>query len=114
MAERLAAAVEVSGLLRSVQAGGDFGAVLRRGDAERGSILLVIACRGRHVVCLQRQLDFMSGDYRWERVGPAAEASSAEIRDFLNQQARIDPDLWQIELDIASTERFIAETTGKG
>ena len=51
---------------------------------------------------------------RWQRVGPAESASSAEIADFLARRARFDEDLWAIELDIAEPERFIAETTSAG
>ena len=112
--ERLATSVEVSALLRRVAADGGFGAVLRQGDENRGSLLLVVTTRGRHFACLQRQLELTSGNYVWNRVGPAESSGSAEIRDFLAAQARFDPDLWQIELDVASPERFIAETSASG
>ena len=82
---------------------------MRRGDAQRGSILLFISNRGGHVASLERVLD-LNGAYRWERVGPAESAGSAEIADFLARRARFDEDLWAIELDIAEPERFIAET----
>ena len=114
MGNRLTAAVEASAIVRKAAADGDFAAILRRGDEERGSLLLVIASRGRHVACLQRSLDFTSNAYRWVRSGPGAAAGSAEIRAFLEDQARFDPDLWQIELDVAQPERFIAETTSSG
>jgi hypothetical protein len=107
---RLAASMEAAALVRRVSANGDFAAILRRGDPERGSILLVVNSRGRYVACLQRALDFASGTYAWRTVGPD-EQGSAELQGFLDHQARFDPDLWQIELDIALPERFIAETT---
>jgi hypothetical protein len=106
--------MEASAIIRKVSAEGDFAAVLRQGDPERGSLLLVIASRGRHVACLQRRLDFISGAYLWASVGPPTGESSDEIRQFLDNQVRFDPDLWQIELDIAQPERFIAETTASG
>jgi len=111
---RLTASVEASAIVRKAAADGDFAAILRRGDEERGSLLLVIASRGRHIACLQRRLDFASNSYRWTAVGPVEGAGSEEIRAFLEDQARFDPDLWQIELDIAQAERFIAETTSSG
>jgi hypothetical protein len=86
---------------------------MRKGDEERGSVLLLIGCRGVHVACLERVLN-LNGSYLWQRVGPAESASSAEIRDFLAKRARFDEDLWAIELDIADPERFIAETTSVG
>ena len=82
---------------------------MRKGDPERGSLILFIGSRGIHVATLERVLDFNSG-YRWERVGPADSASSMEIADFLARRTRFDEDLWAVELDIADAERFIAET----
>jgi hypothetical protein len=86
---------------------------MRKGDEERGSLLLFVSSRGGHVACLERVLN-LDGSYRWQRVGPAESASSAEIADFLARRARFDEDLWAIELDVADAERFIAETTLAG
>ena len=113
MTERLPAYVEVAGIIRRAAASGDFATVLRKGDEDRGSILLVIASRGRHIRCLERVMTG-AGDYRWEAVGPAESEGSAKIDEFLARRARFDEDLWSIELDIADPERFIAETTGVG
>ena len=110
---RLPAAVEAAGLIRRAQADGDFAAILKKGDADRGSILLLVARRGRHVACLERTLG-VDGEYRWGRVGPGESADSAEVAGFLAKRARFDADLWAIELDIADSERFIAETTSAG
>jgi len=86
---------------------------MRKGDEERGSLLLFVSNRGVHVACLERVLN-LDGTYRWQRVGPAESAGSPEIADFLARRARFDEDLWAIELDIADAERFIAETTLTG
>jgi hypothetical protein len=86
---------------------------MRKGDAERGSLLLFVSSRGAHVAALERVLN-LDGSYRWQPVGPAESASSTEIADFLARRARFDEDLWAIELDIADAERFIAETTAAG
>jgi hypothetical protein len=86
---------------------------MKRGDPERGSLLLLVSSRGVHVACLERILN-LDGSYRWQRVGPGESASSAEIADFLARRARFDEDSWAIELDIAEPERFIAETTSAG
>ena len=111
--ERLPAHLEASSILRRAEAAGDFATILRRGDAERGSLLLVVSSRGRHVACLERVLS-LDGGYAWQAVGPAESASSTEIAEFLAKRARFDEDLWAIELDIAEAERFIAETTAAG
>ena len=86
---------------------------MRKGDEERGSLLLLISERGRHVAGLERILN-LDGSYRWDRVGPADSAGSLEIADFLARRARFDEDFWAVEVDIADAERFIAETTSAG
>lgn len=110
MSDRLAAGLEAKALMRRIMAEGGFATVLKSGDEERGAILLVIAEKGRHYACLERQLR-ISGAYEWTRIGPGADSEMAEIREFLDKKHRIDPDLWQIELDIADGERFVAEMT---
>jgi len=111
MKPRLSASVEAAGLIRRAESEGGFGAVLRKGDAERGTILLLVRCRGQFAACLERLPD-LQGRYRWERTGP--EDSGDKVAQFVAKRVRFDPDLWVIELDIAQPERFIAETTFAG
>ena len=111
--ERLPTHVEVAGILRRAAANGDFATVMRKGDSDRGSLLLIVTSRGRHVACLERALS-MDGIYRWTKVGPGESTGSEELAEFLRKRARFDGDSWAIELDIAEPERFIAETTSSG
>jgi hypothetical protein len=111
--DRLPAHLEVASILRRAEAAGGFGTVLRKGDPERGSILLLISRRGQHLQCLERIMS-LAGGYSWQASGPPESAGSAEIADFLAKRARFDEDYWALELDIADPERFIAETTGLG
>ena len=109
MSQRLPARVEVSGIVRRAQANGDFAAVVRKGDPDRGSLLLIVSSRGRHFGCLERVLS-LDGSYEWRAVGPPESANPEEVSEFLAKRARFDEDLWAVELDIAEPERFIAET----
>jgi hypothetical protein len=113
MTGRLAASVEASALIRRAQADGGFATVIRKGDPERGSLLLVVRSRERHVACLERLLS-LDGGYRWQGAGPLESSEPAELAEFLQKRASFDEDLWIIELDIAHPERFIAETTAAG
>lgn len=108
MTGRLPAALEVRAICRRVEAGGGFAAILRRGDAERGTLLLVIIERGTPRGLLERRLadDFT---YRWQW----SEGSAADPAR-LSARLESDPDCWAIELDIADAERFIAEMTAAG
>lgn len=110
---RLPTHVEVAGILRRTASTGDFATVIKRGDDDRGALLLLVTSRGRHVTCLERTLS-LDGLYRWAAMGPADSAGSEEIGEFLRKRARFDEDSWAIELDIAEPERFIAETTLTG
>ena len=110
---RLNASLEAAGMIRRAEAEGGFGAVLRKGDAERGALLLVIRNRDRHVTCLERALS-AGGGYQWTKVGPGAEEAAESLDDYVSRRVRFDQDLWLIELDIAQPERFIAETTSAG
>ncbi len=80
--------------------------VLRRGDPDRGALIVQVADRGVAIALLQRRLadDFT---YRWQRFEVPERGTAA----FLADQSRIDPDLWAIELDIPDAERFVAEMT---
>ncbi|HEX5236921.1 MAG TPA: DUF1491 family protein [Sphingomicrobium sp.] len=111
MSERLPTHLEVTAIIRRAAASGGFAAVVKKGDPERGSLLLMVSSRGRHMAFLERILS-VSGAYRWAPAGPSESASSDEVRDFVSRRARFDEDLWAIELDIADPERFIAETIG--
>lgn len=99
--------------MRRAMADGGFATVLRKGDADRGSIMLAITSRGEHRALLERILS-LEGAYRWQLAGPPESPSSVEIAEFLARRARFDADSWLIELDIADPERFIAETTAAG
>lgn len=109
MTARLAANLEVAALVRRAEQGGDFATVIRRGDPDRGAVLILVSSRGRHIACFER-LFSLDGEDRWGSVGPGASADSQEVADFLAKRARFDTDFWAIELDTADPERFIAET----
>ena len=109
MSQRLPARVEVTGIVRRAQATGDFATIIRKGDPERGSLLLIVSSRGRHFGCLERVLA-LDGTYNWQAIGPPESANSEEVSEFLAKRTRFDEDLWAVELDIAEPERFIAET----
>jgi hypothetical protein len=53
--------VEVAGLLRRISADGGFATVMRKGDPERGSLLLFVSSRRRHVASLERVLNLEGG-----------------------------------------------------
>ena len=110
---RLTTELEVAGLIRSIQGLGGHAAVLRKGDAERGALVLLIASRGELVACFERIPD-LGGGYIWRESGQDLVANPAKVAEFLAKRARFDADYWALELDIADPERFIAEKLRAG
>lgn len=108
MEPRLASSVLVSALLRRAEAEGGFGTVLARGDSISGAILVILLERGRNPSFLERLLQ-PDGSYAWQKAGKEASINQEEAEKFLARRRKIDPDLWLIELDIPSGERFAAE-----
>jgi hypothetical protein len=113
MTARLTSRMLVTALLRRVQAEGGNAAVLAKGDENAGGIVLICAEKGRITALLERMPDFRDG-YRWTATGPQDLEKKAKIDEYLDRRRARDPDLWLVELDIASAERFAAETIASG
>jgi hypothetical protein len=95
---RPASGLLVSSLLRRVAAEGGHGAVLSRGDATAGAILLVLAYRGVTRRLVERGM-VADGGYGWLPAGPQSFDDPAALPDYLDRRRRNDPDLWVVELD---------------
>jgi hypothetical protein len=105
---RLATSVLAGALMRKAQGEGGFAAVLAKGDADAGAMLVILVDHGGNSRLLERILG-SSGDYRWEEVAAGEGGNSESVDRFLSKRRRFDPDLWLIELTVASTQRFAAE-----
>ena len=109
---RLASSVLVGALLRRAQDEGGFGAVVAKGDPTAGAIAVILAERGKRICFLERLLQ-PDGRYAWRSARQESEDEEA-FASFLASRRRFDPDLWILELDIASAERFAAEMNESG
>jgi hypothetical protein len=98
----------VDALKRRAESTGGFAAVLARGDRDAGAILVILAERGRKLRMLERALQ-PDGRYSWQDVGKQTIENESETEKFLARRRDFDPDLWIIELDVASVERFADE-----
>ena len=109
LTERLPARLEATALMRQVESAGGFAAILRRGDADSGALILLIAERGAPCALIERRMsaDF---DYRWTVTLRADDATPKKFRESMDKSVSFDPDCWLIELDVADAERFVAET----
>jgi hypothetical protein len=106
MTPRLASSVLAGALIRKAEGEGGFAAVLAKGDPTSGAILLILTERGANPRVLERLLK-PDGSYSWAQ--PIEE--SEEVPAFVARRRQFDPDLWLIELDVPSVERFTAGMT---
>ncbi|MBU3076918.1 DUF1491 family protein [Sphingomonas quercus] len=109
MSARLPARLIVTALMRRAQAEGGSAAVLARGDDQAGAVLLIVAQRGEITRIIERGHD-LDGAELWRDAAPQVLEGKADLNDYLTRRRHADPDLWAVELDIADSQRFIAET----
>ncbi len=105
---RLQSSLVATGLIRRAESEGGFGMVLAKGDPQAGSILVILNEKGRNQGIFERILQ-SDGGYKWQGVGGQVAEDAAEFEALLSRRKRFDPDIWLIELDVASAERFAAE-----
>ncbi|MGQ0661658.1 DUF1491 family protein [Sphingosinicella sp.] len=103
----------VKALIRAAEAQGGVGAILCKGDPLAGALAVILAERGVKCRFLERSLG-PDGAYRWADPGGDAERDEAGFAALVARRQRADPDLWVVELDIASAERFADEMTAFG
>jgi len=110
---RVTSAVMVSALVRRINQEGGSAAMLARGDATAGGILLLTYERGRNPRFFERGVG-PAGKPALLPSGPAELVNDSAVTDYWQRRRSRDSDLWVIELDIAQAERFAAETMGLG
>ena len=94
---RVKASIWVSMALRMGNANGQFGAVLRRGDADAGGVLTVL--RNRDGLCVLSQVRAADGAAAWMR-GTGPTPVDQETADaYVDRQLKFDPDLWVLEFE---------------
>jgi hypothetical protein len=108
MEPRIAASVLASGLIRKAEGEGGFGAVLAKGDPTAGTILVILLEKGRNPRLFERLLR-PDGRYSWLEAGGGHADDESRVPELIARRRRFDPDLWVLELDIPSAERFAAE-----
>jgi hypothetical protein len=113
MEPRLSSHVLASALLRLAEREGGFGAVLAKGDPDSGAMTVLLLERGVRQILLER-VSALDGGYAWRELGNRAAQNDRDFAMFLERSRRIDPDLWLIELDVPSAERFADEMRSAG
>jgi hypothetical protein len=103
---RIATHMLVSSLIRQMAEQGDFATVLHKGDEIAGALLLVGRCRGQNPVLFE-QYPALDGSRKWEPVVVQDIDNEDKLSEYLARRTARDPDIWILELDVASDERLI-------
>lgn len=106
MAARIPAHLEVTGLLRAVEAAGGFATVITKGERDAGTVLVTCCENGRNCRAYER-MPRPDGTRGWTLAKTEDAENPVEFADYLARRRRQDSDLWIVELDIPDAERFI-------
>lgn len=113
MSDRLPSGLVVSALIRRVHDAGGAAMVLAKGDAHGGMVLVVTLEKGRNTGLLERGIG-PDGAPALIATGPVpageARGDAEAATNYWQRRRQRDPDLWVVELDVPSAERFAAET----
>ena len=104
---RLPTHLEVSGLIRAVDAAGGFATVISHGERDAGTLAILTIERDKNARFWERmpQLD---GSRRFTCTREENPENKQEFSDYVTKRGAQDPDLWILELDVPEGERFIA------
>ena len=105
---RPASGLLVAALIRRIEAEGGSAAVIAKGDAIAGAMLLLLADRGVLGAIVERVWRF-EGGHGLERVGPANPNEPGVAGDYVARRRGSDPDLWVVEIDHRAAERIAGE-----
>ncbi len=103
---RLPAHIEVSALLRRTQAAGGFATVLKRGEAEAGTVMVVLTHNGTGAGAYER-MPQVDGSRKWTPSRQQDAEKPQEFTEYLERRGKQDSDLWIVELDVANAEQLI-------
>ncbi len=113
MDERLPAHLEISGLIRAVDHAGGFATVLKKGERDAGTIL-IICCENGTNARLYERMPQLDGTRKWTLSKQQDTEKPMDFLEYCERRGKQDPDVWLLELDIADAERFIGISFPKG
>ena len=106
MEARLKSDIWVKALIRRCDLAAIAVAVIARGDADAGAVLLKF--NGRDAGCfVLAQVRGKDGELLWMRATGSTPVAEAEADTYIERQRRRDPDLWVVEIESGSVETVI-------
>jgi hypothetical protein len=110
---RLPAHLEVSGLIRAVEAAGGFATVIAKGERDAGTLLVVCSEKGGQSAAYER-MPQPDGTRAWRLTRQQDPEKPQEFWEYCDRRKRQDGDLWIVELDVPNGERFIDSPGTRG
>ena len=104
---QLDTSIWVYALIRRASLGGAFATVGRRGDSRGGSVLVKQVNRRAGDVRLYAQATRRDGETVWMQ--PVVGKDEAALDAYIERAARIDPDLWVVEIEDKQGRHFLTE-----
>jgi hypothetical protein len=104
---RLSSDLWVYALIRRVELAGSFATIVRKGDARGGAVLVKTLNRKTGAARLWTEAVGPKGESVWMR--PVEREDEAGIDAYIDRAARIDPDIWVVEVEDADGRRFFAD-----
>jgi hypothetical protein len=103
---QLPAHLEAASLIRRTQAEGGFATVIHKGEAEAGTIMLILCKSGTNPRIYER-MPQPDGARIWVCTRAQDVDSKEDFNHYIERRIHQDRDMWIIELDVAQGERLI-------
>ena len=103
----LSSDIWVAALIRRAEQGGAYATVARKGDARAGAVLVKVVDRRAGSVRLYAEAVRGDGERVWMEPQPGRD--EAELDAYATRAARIDPDVWVVEIEDTKGRTFLTE-----
>ena len=97
----------VGALIRRAEQGGAAAVVARKGDPRAGAVLVKVFNTETRTARLYAEATRMDGERVWMQPRPTEEESALDA--YAEKAARIDPDLWVVEIEDSEGRHFLTE-----
>jgi hypothetical protein len=97
----------VSALIRRAELGGAFATVARKGDPRAGAVLVKTINRLSGDAVVYAEAFRGEGERVWMQ--PKASHEEPDLDLYIERAARVDPDLWVVEIEDRDGRHFLTE-----
>lgn len=101
----------VSALIRRAELSGAFAMVIRKGDARAGAVLVKALNRPQNTAKLYTEATRLDGERVWMQ--PVRSILEPDLDSYIERAARVDPDVWVVEIDDRQGRHFLTEPVEK-